>query len=384
MPQRASSKGSRLRQVIFIVHLYVGLTLGVLAAVLGLSGSLLVFRPELDALTSPSLLRVEEGQRYASADALAEAVRTAYPSSDFKTISYPRDRTGTVEFWMSKEGWRVYVNPYTAEVLGDRMEKENFFGWLFQLHTHFLGGDAGETVAGFAGVGLFTLSITGLVVWWPRKHQKVRDHLTIKWKSSGKRINYDLHRALGFYACAFLTVISVSGMGLIWDEPFKAAASKVAMDNPAPARPKVKDAGGTKKPLQELVDSVDKAMPGGRLSRIVLPSKPMDPVTIRKQFPHETHPNGLSAAFVDPYTAEVLRADPDLTASRSQKLMNMRYPLHIGRWAGTASRLLQVVLGFTPLTLLVTGVIMWWRRTRKKKGFGGERLNLRRFPSNEP
>jgi uncharacterized iron-regulated membrane protein len=107
-------------------------------------------------------------------------------------------------------------------------------------------------------------------------------------------------------------------------------------------------------------------MPGGRLSRVTLPTKAGEVLNVRKQFPHETHPNGMSAVMVDPGTGKVLRADPDISASAAQRAMNVRYPLHIGRWGGLPSRVLHAALGLVPGVLLVTGLLMWRRRLARR------------------
>ena len=62
-----------LRRFVFALHLWVGLVLGLHFALLGLTGSLLVFHNEVDALLNPQILRVTPSEQRASADVLGEA-----------------------------------------------------------------------------------------------------------------------------------------------------------------------------------------------------------------------------------------------------------------------------------------------------------------------
>ena len=46
----------KLRRVIFNLHLYIGLAAGLFLIVSGLTGSMIVFRDEIEALTHPELM----------------------------------------------------------------------------------------------------------------------------------------------------------------------------------------------------------------------------------------------------------------------------------------------------------------------------------------
>jgi uncharacterized iron-regulated membrane protein len=356
---------AKLRQAVFIVHLWTGLTLGLLTATLGLSGSLLVFRPELDAALYPQLLRVSPVGHARSVGSLTSVVKGAFPKETLQTISMPRSAEGSVEFWMKGSGLRVYVDPYSGKVLGSRHEHDGVFGFLFSLHTKLLMGDDGEKVATATGIALLVLSLSGVVVWWPRGKQKLTDHLRVKTAAGSKRFTYDFHRALGFYASVFLVLSSLTGLSLIWDDVAKSAL--FGLMGGGKALPKVKAVAGESLPLDQLLVIAEEAMPGGRLSRITLPQKAGDPLNIRKQFGHEKHPNGMSSIALDPATGSVLRKDPDATTSTAQKAMNARYPVHIGLWGGWATRVLHALLGLVPGILFVTGVLMWLRRMKRAR-----------------
>jgi uncharacterized iron-regulated membrane protein len=107
------------------------------------------------------------------------------------------------------------------------------------------------------------------------------------------------------------------------------------------------------------------------LRRVSFPAKPGAPVVVRKRLPGDLHPNGMSYVFLDPHTGNVLRVDRAADASRGQRLVNLRYPLHIGHWGGMATRLLHALAGLMPSLLFVTGCRLWWNRKLRQRAASG-------------
>lgn len=82
-----------LRVTMRRVHLWLGLTIGVLFAFAGLTGSLLVFYPEIDAVLSPVLRAVPSEARPASWQAVVDTLHREHPA-----------RTGAWRIEVSGEG----------------------------------------------------------------------------------------------------------------------------------------------------------------------------------------------------------------------------------------------------------------------------------------
>jgi uncharacterized iron-regulated membrane protein len=365
-----------LRRAIYLIHLYLGLSLGLVTVVLGLTGSLLVFRHEIDAALSPSLILVEPGRARLGPAELVSRVEAAYPDDQIKTLNVPSDSRHAVEFWMKRDAIKVYVDPYSGKVLGDRKDDRSLMGWIFKVHTELFSGHTGETVAGVSGLALVMLAATGLIVWWPRKRQKIVAGLKVKFGAGAKRTTYDLHRAVGFWACALLSLIGATGAALVFPDQAKAISYLVFAGQGAPGKPN--STQGTSKPVADLIASALTAMPEGEISRLMFPAKAGEPFIIRKRTPNEIHPNGMNYVFVDPVTAKVLRVDRDNGENPALSAMNLRYPLHIGLYAGNVSRVLHALVGLTPSLLAVTGVLVWWNRRF------GKRKKLRRAASISP
>ncbi|PYU32531.1 MAG: hypothetical protein DMG31_10460, partial [Acidobacteria bacterium] len=70
--------------------------------------------------------------------------------------------------------------------------------WLVDLHTNLLSGDTGRRLNGIGAICFTLLCLTGAVIWWPGITHWRRS-LSVNWRSSFARINWDLHNTLGFW-----------------------------------------------------------------------------------------------------------------------------------------------------------------------------------------
>lgn len=357
-----------MRRLLFLLHLYAGLSLGLIAVMSGLTGSVLVFRHEIDAALYPALLHVRpEGRSPIPLQEVLDGVGQAYPGSAPQFVYLARDATQAHVIWLKgNNAPRVYVNPYDGAILGARMPEQTVTGFLFALHTELLGGERGEKVILVSAGLLVVMSVTGLIVWWPAARKHLRAHLTVKWRASGKRVNYDLHRALGFWIAGLLCLSAITGASFVtpFEEWFANTVSAVTRTPPRPPRPKVTVPEGARPlPLDAILRRADAALPGGQRTRIALPQSASAPVVIRKRLPGELHPNGMSSVLLDPYSGRVLRVDSAWKANTGIRVLNLRYPIHIGVWGGPATRVLYALLGLMPAVLFVTGFLMWKNRT---------------------
>lgn len=350
------------RKALFNLHLYVGLLLGVLLALAGLSGSVLVFRAEIDQLLDGELLRVPVRGRPLPLQAVVAAVQAKYPDQAIRNVFPPQSEGQTCRVQLAGAGLSAYVDPYSGTVLGARAPRETLTGFLHALHADLLGGETGRTAVGIIGLLLLTLGATGLILWWPGRERLLRG-LRVQWRSNWKRVNFDLHRVLGVLALPLIVLSSGTGVALVFSGFFTRAVTP-----PRPVIPNViVPAGGTPMPLDALVKAADAALPGTQTTRIAIPATPQSPLVVRKRLPSESHPNGMSFVHVDPYSGAMLAVEDVRRATAAARVLNWRFPLHVGSIGGLATRVAAVIGGLALPALTVTGYLMWWNRTRSKR-----------------
>lgn len=353
----------KLRRFLFHIHIYTGLLVGLLVSLTGLTGSLLVFSHELDALLSPQLLHAHsptERTPVVSPQTVREAMDQHRPRLEVQSILPPQTAGETYEVRLKGDG-RAYVNPYTGAVLGVRSATDHPIGWLFHLHMELLSGERGKTAVGVGGLLLILLGGTGIFLWWPGK-KGVRQGFTVQWRAGWKRVNFDLHRVVGAVVVLLPGLVALTGAAMVWgpqvtDWTYALTRTpprlKVA-STPQPERAALS--------LDRLVEAAEAALPGAVTTRITLAGKPTAPVVIRKKFARELHPNGMSFVYLDQYSGRVLHVENALQAAAGPRLLHLRYPLHIGHYGGWSVRILYVLVGLTPAFLFITGCLMWWNR----------------------
>lgn len=365
-----------LRRISLLLHRYVGLYLGAVIVVLSLSGSVLVFRGEIDAWLHPDVLRVDPTTERVSVDRVAEGVETAFPDDGVRFIRLPQSPREPYEVWLTTRAHeRVFVDPASGSILGHWDERETLTGWLFGLHTDLFAGTVGVWVVGLSGLALALLCVSGLVLWWPG----VRNWwmaVTVK----AKRLNYDLHRAGGFWTLLFVLVIALTGAGLIFyvsaGHLLHWMTGSTMTSEPPPA---VATADAERISLASAFQTAQDELPGATPTFLYAPQSAQDPVLVRFRMQGELHPNGRSYVYVDPYRGAVLRTDRAVEGPLGQQLLHALYPLHIGSFGGIAVKMLYALLGLVPAVLTATGVIIWYPRWRRKK----KRLIRRRSRHNQ-
>lgn len=332
-----------------------------------------MFRQEIDRALNPHLLRVAPASTRVPLEGIVEAVRREFPQAPPTRIRMPQRAEDPYEFWVGTAPDRyVYADPHRGTLLGARRPTEFLTGWVFLLHSHLLSGEPGKSVAGSAALALVLLSVSGIVLWWPRRPPwrawaLWRASLSVASTGGAKRRTYDLHRALGFYASVLLLVAGTSGASLAFPRAFERAAHLVTGSEPEtlPTRAAAAPPRGVAVlPVDSLLALAERAQPGGVVTYVYLPTAPGQAFRVRKRLPGEPHPTGRSFAHLDPVSGRVLGVGDGRQAPRGARLYSVLYPLHIGVLGGTATRVLVLLVGLSLPVLAVTGALVWWRRGR--------------------
>jgi uncharacterized iron-regulated membrane protein len=275
-----------LRRALFQVHLWAGIGIGIYILLISVSGSALVFRNELHKTFLRPPVTVDVTGEPMSDDALKAAALRIYPGWTIANVWRVKNPKQGVEIWMDRKGkhkQRVF-NPYTGADLGNSDPAGvRFVLWLADFHDNLLYQDLGRKVNGAGAILLTVLCATGAVIWWPGI-SSWRRSMVARWTGNWKRFNWGLHSVLGFWTFAFVLIWAVSGIYLVFPDPFTGVLDYMQPDD-------------SQKGLR----------------------------------------------FGD----EVLR-----WVAR----------LHFGRFAGWPIKTLWFLIGFAPVILFITGVIMWWNR----------------------
>ena len=371
---------ARWREWLFQIHLWLGLILGPVIAVVALTGSIVVFRYELNRLTVPGTAYVQaplqpQGQRL-SLDELTAKVQANRPKDTLSSASWDGGPDTGVNFWTnSPEGHRIhtFVNPYTGQIIGQEDYREKWMQWFFDLHAYLLAGPTGEFLNGFVAMASVILSLSGIVIWWPGlpRWRSGFDYLR---RARWQRQNYDWHKLVGFYSSLALAFVALTGAYFSFPTLYKSAMERATGAKIA-TTPLATTAWASRSvSIEDFVRAAERAQPGTHFTSLSFPKKPGDTVTVRTKETRDWHRIGLNYVYLEPANASLIRSSRFAEASTATQLQQLMYPLHFGRFGGRwggflfyAVMVLYVIIGLAPPTLMVTGLLMYWNRSLSKK-----------------
>jgi uncharacterized iron-regulated membrane protein len=327
-----------LRKAIFQVHLWTGIAMGLYVVAISVSGSALFFRNKINE-AAPGRRIVAGSGRLLTKDELIEAAKRAYPDYKASRIWQGTRPGQEVEITLDhgkKQKNRIF-DPYTGRDLGESVPYSvQVISWLLDLHVNLLAGPTGRLVNGVAAILLTLLSVTGAVIWWPGI-KNWRRSLTINPRANWKRINWDLHSAIGFWTFAFFFMWSFTGMYLVFPAPFDTMINRFA-------------------PLDYYRLSGLESEPSLLFSET---SSAVGFVRVA-----DTAPN-----------TQGKRARPRIHYSNGDQIIRSFFGVHFGNFAGLGTRMVWAALGLAPPFLFLTGALMWWNRVLSREG-----RRLRRRP----
>jgi len=375
----------KFREIAFSLHQYLGLFLGIVLVIMGVTGSLLVFGHEIDHFLNPNLFNISPQGERVPIELVLNNVRQDYPELKLQSITLPQQPTDVYELGMlssDSSAVNVYADPYKGVILGSRLEDEGFFNFLFNLHVYLLAGDTGMTIVGIIGLLLLLISVTGIIVWpgWRRFSQG----FSIKWSANWRRINFDIHKVAGIFSVVFLLLIASTGSAIAFYsfvEPTVYSLTRTPLPSPPTSQP---IAGLKPLSVDKILQKANKILPNAKTTFISLPASPVKPVKVRKKFVDEIHPNGENYIYIDQFSGKILSSESVLDAPLATRMLGALYPLHIGRYGGMISRIIHIFVGIATTSLFFTGLVMWWHRqklkTRHKKIIKHQKLLIKRDP----
>lgn len=354
-----------VRRAILAIHLLMGLCAALFLALLGITGSLMVFESEIDRALNPKLTWIRPGDHYLSLTEIKTRLEKRYPAYTIAGLAFsPRKQIAWDAFLQSKtsqRGMGIAFNPFTGDILGDEAQRNDFMNKVHQLHLRLLAGKAGATVVSVAAMFLLFLSISGVVLWWRRKI------LAPNWRNPLKKLNFDVHQALGIYSSFFLMIFSVTALVIHWEGQAIFVADLLTHSPEAPPFPPAQQPVPGAIPLNpdRLLAIAERSVPGARATMMQLAGSP---IRIAMQYPEDRTPVGRTNVFLDPYMGKVVyvlssRAGP--LGFRIVKLWNRE--IHTGDIGGLPTRILACAMSLSLPLLALTGPLIWWNRRGKRK-----------------
>lgn len=353
-----------------ILHRWMGLITGALLLVVAITGSIMAFEEEGREYFQHDYYHLTQvGEQRLPVDKLIENYRALYPKLKINSLRFRETKDAAFVFF-TKERY-VFMDPYTGRVTLDLPLSHDFFTVVRLIHTELYMGEFGKTII-HINVLIFTLiCISGLVIWWPKKWKFFRQAVSINTKNGAKRTNYDLHRALGFYAMPVFLIICFTGLFMAFDTT-KNLVSFVTGNTAHDETPSLPQLDSTATPKKKKF-SVDQAYQyaaihyPGAAETFLTPGNKTTPIRVVMRYPFKVV-RQQNTIYFDQRNGNLLRADLYTNYNSYDIVAKSNYNLHTGkiRPLGIFSKLLYFLAALAAASLPITGLRIWLGRKKKK------------------
>lgn len=364
-----SKRAKRLYTAIWRWHFYAGLLVIPITILLGLTGSIYLFKPYVEPILYRDMWQVAVQDERVAADAEIAAAKAAYPDLSLRSLTPGDTLEKATEIGMRNEAGEtilVYTNPYSGEVTGDIVRDDMFMRKVRAIHGTLLLGDAGSYIVELTACWAIVLLITGIYLWWPRPTWRV---MGVFWPrlSQGKRIFWrDLHAVVAMYASAIILTLIMTGLpwSQLWGGSLDRIQDATGQNTPAvanrfgPAPFKSTVNGNDAISVAQAIEiAEDNGLPRGYTLDL-----PRGEDGVYRFWVTPIDVDQTQYLYLDQYSGEVVGAAGWDSYPATAKAVTMGIRLHQGELFGIANLLLMLFAALSMVWMSATAAIMWWQR----------------------
>ena len=342
------------------LHRWTGGLIGLLLALLGATGTLLLWKEQYLGLTlgGGKAAPISGAAHYAAITGTMLESASGTP----RNIIFAHDGLA-LNSLSDTDGGGFYADQSGRFLAGWSSSWDRPETFLFDLHHHLLIGDTGELFTGIAGLIGLAFVVTGLILWW-RTRRTFKPRLWPARMTRSAIIRQ--HRDLGTLMAPLLVLTMLTGVMLTLRPVayfLLSPLSSIEEIQAATARPQVKGGPAENIDWASIYRTAEQHFPQAELRITSFPRESGDLVALRMKQPSEWLPNGRTLLWFDPATARLIDSRDANRHPVGLKIFNLAYPLHAAKVGGWAYKLLQTLTGLT-LTLLGSLAVwsFWFRR----------------------
>ncbi|WP_339918539.1 PepSY-associated TM helix domain-containing protein [uncultured Flavobacterium sp.] len=367
------------KKAISVLHLWLGLSSGIIVFIIAITGCLYAFQEEIQNLTEDYRFVTEQQSPFLPPSKLLAIAQKQLPGKTLHALKYNRKTDAVEAIFFHYEPsyyYTTYLNPYSGKVIKTINNEEGFFHFILDGHFYLWLPDAiGQVVVASATLLFILLIISGLILWYPKNKNAAKQRFSLKWKKGmkWKRKNYDLHNVTGFYVLIIAFIFAVTG--LVWGFQWFAFSYYTVMggeksllyEEPAS---KINTTKGTiENPLDIVWKQMVSEYPEAESIEVHPPESPTSSIAANANSKKATY-GTIDYRYFDQFTLEEIEVnhlwgrlkDTD----NADKLMKLNYDIHTGGIFGLAGKIFAFLISLLIATLPVTGFFIWWGRNKKK------------------
>jgi uncharacterized iron-regulated membrane protein len=369
------------RKTVFWLHLVCGVVAGIIVLIMSVTGVALTYQKQITSWADKKSfkMQVPANGTTLSPEALLQEVQKARPEMRSASVTLSSDPEMPTSISTGPNGI-IFVNPYTAEILGAQAKGvRTFFRIMTDWHRWLaLSGPSrglGRAVTGACNLTYLLLAVTGLYLWWPRKWGRgiFRTLSWFRFGLSGKARDSNWHYVFGFWCVVPLILVVLSGVvisyGWASNLVFQLAGSNPPVRMERGGRPGG-PSSGNRSPgapvdlhgLDTLLTSVQQNAGEWKTISFQLPSASDKTASFSVDKSSGGQPQLRSTITLDRKSGQVIRSEGFENMDRGQKARIWMRFVHTGEYYGIPGQTIAGIASAAGAILVWTGLALTFRR----------------------
>lgn len=354
------------------LHSWAGLICLLPFLLISFTGSLLVFKDEIDSLLMPEFTQVVDKGERLNSNLLIRNIRQQLPGYELGSWEILSGNSAD-RIYLIKHGtdqwYKAHLNPYTGRVLSQPVNRHHYItDWLVELHYTLLLNDLftfdenlGTAFTSLFALLLMFLGISGLVIYrkfWLRV-------FTLRINQRLLAMLSDLHKMIGTLSAPILLILGLTG------GYYNIAIYVHEWQEHSGGQEHYKVSHtlyNTELDFAAMIENKGNYINGFTTTYFVMPSEPNAPIVLYGRVPTNNFllsDYGSTLSF-NSQTGEFITAYDIREQSFLPVMVDTFRKLHFGNFAGLASKLIWCIVGFMPIILGLTGAYLWYKRKGNK------------------
>lgn len=325
---------------------------------LGVTGGIIAFQPELDRLFHRDLSYVKPAGKVRSLVEIGDAVSRNYVDQPIVAFLPSVSPDFPTQVILSRG--IVSVNPYTGEILGIRARGQTFLGFVRALHVRLAAGDVGRNILRWSAVAMLFSLASGLYLWWPVKRLRIRGP---RWSTG---FWFDMHNAVGIFSLLPLLVLAATGVMIGFEDKAASLIDKLTGARPVHVnevtKPEPRPESAVITPDQA-VAIASAQLPGAVPYRVQMP-RYGGVYVVALAAAQDRLAGERNSVSVDPWNGKIVSASFSTDLTARERFMVTNQAMHTGEIFGMPSRIIVALAGILLPIQALSGIVIWLRRRR--------------------
>ncbi|WP_445722380.1 PepSY-associated TM helix domain-containing protein [Flavobacterium sp.] len=372
-------KNNNLKKTIRQIHLWLGLSTGLVVFIVAVTGCLWVFKTEIESFYSDYKTVNPINKEYITASKVKEIASKENPNRTVHGVVFgqPDEALEIIYYEAEPELFyqSLFLNPYSGEVIKQVDNTGGFFGFILKGHVRlWLPEAVGSVLVSYSILLFFVLIITGLILWWPKKSKNLQQRIKFDWnnKTRWKRKNFDLHTVIGFYTSALAIILTFTGcvmaFGWFYYITYKALGGDKNPRFLMPNNEQIISKIDTDELRDILIPTLKKEYKNARNFELHFPENDSTSILVEVCNSDGLHYD-MDYLYFDQYTLKELEPNSIYSkyknANFADKVVRMNYDIHIGAIGGIVGKIIAFIASLLCASLPITGFLLWWGRKYK-------------------